>query len=205
MTWDQAKRDLWEFLQNAFAAQSAANVTPGEPTQIQAGVDASVGTSITGALSNHVHDVETAAPSVDVALGGTTDEGSGSALMRADARLKLSGVGASPGDTLVWDGSAWVPGPGAAGASWTELEIDLGSTPVYDFTFTITDAAITSSSVKVVVSSSGKTATGRADGDWLFDSAVFSANPGTGSATVYALFYPGPVVGKRWIQYLVTT
>ena len=105
-----------------------------------------------------------------------------------------------------WGSPTSLVGPtGAAGAgmTWTEAEIDFGSTPVYDATFTITDAAITSSAKKVIVNPCGKAATGRTADDWQWDGAVFAANPGTGSATVYATFSPGPIVGKRKIQYSV--
>lgn len=89
------------------------------------------------------------------------------------------------------------------GYTVTEVEIDFGSSPVYDATFTITDAAITSSSVKVVVSACGKAATGRTADDWQWDGGTFAANPGTGSATCYATFHPGPIVGKRMLQYSI--
>jgi hypothetical protein len=90
----------------------------------------------------------------------------------------------------------------SGGASWTEAEIDFGAAPVYSASFTITDAAITSTS-KVQVLPCGKAATGRTADDWAWDGATMAANPGTGSATCYAVFVPGPVVGKRKIQYSV--
>lgn len=98
-----------------------------------------------------------------------------------------------------------VPGGGSSppsSATWTELEVDFGSTPLFDTSFTITDASISASS-KVIVVPSGKPATGRTADDWQWDGAVFAANPGSGSATCYALFSPGPIVGKRYIQYQV--
>lgn len=89
------------------------------------------------------------------------------------------------------------------GGTWTEVEIDFGSTPVYDATFTITDAAITSSAVKMVLVPCGKAATGRTADDWQWDGGTFVANPGTGSATCYATFSPGPIVGPRKLQYQI--
>ncbi len=86
--------------------------------------------------------------------------------------------------------------------TWTELEVNFGTTPVYDAQFTITDAAISNTS-KVIVVPSGKTATGRADGDWQWDGATFAAKAGSGSAICYAVFHPGPIVGRRYIQYQV--
>lgn len=131
---------------------------------------------------------------------------------RSADRVKLDGI--EPGATndqtgaeLVASidaqlgGTAWRAG--GAGASWTEAEIDFGSAPVYSASFTITDAAITSSAVKLQVLPCAKAATGRTADDWEWDGATFAANPGTGSATCYALFTPGPIVGRRRIQYSI--
>jgi len=92
---------------------------------------------------------------------------------------------------------------GGAGASWTEAEVDFGTKPRRDLTFTLTDASISSTS-KVIIVESGKIATGRvASGDAAWDSVSFSALPGTGSAQVYATANPGPIVGRRKFQYTV--
>lgn len=95
-----------------------------------------------------------------------------------------------------------VSASGGGGGSVTEVEVDFGSTPRYDATFTITDAAISSTS-KVVISESGKVATSRVAGDSQWDSILCSSLPATGSATVYARAQPGPVVGRRILQYSV--
>ncbi len=89
-------------------------------------------------------------------------------------------------------------------AAWTEYEIDFGSTPVYDATFTVVDAAV-SATTEVAVVQSGATATSRAAGDALFDSVAYAAVPAAGQFTLYALATPGPVVGKRKILYQVGT
>ncbi len=91
---------------------------------------------------------------------------------------------------------------GGGGASWTEVEVDFGSDPAYEASFTIADASITASS-KVQVLPCGKAATGRTADDWQWDGATFAANPGSGSATCYAVFTPGPIVGRRKVQYSV--
>lgn len=88
-------------------------------------------------------------------------------------------------------------------STWTEVDIDFGTTPVYDATFTITNAAITSSAVKMILVPSGKAATGRTADDWQWDGGTFVANPGAGSATCYATFSPGPIVGRRKLQYQI--
>lgn len=87
------------------------------------------------------------------------------------------------------------------GASITEVEIDLGSTPKKSFNLTVTDAAISPTS-KVIVSASGNAATGRGLDDWEWDCADFAAKPAAGSMTLYARF-TGHVSGKRKINYMV--
>lgn len=100
-------------------------------------------------------------------------------------------------------GSAWVSLGGSTGsAAWTEAEVDFGSTPTWDATFTITDAGV-SATTEVAVVQSGATATGRTAGDALWDSVAYAALPASGSFTLYALASPGPVVGKRKILYQV--
>jgi hypothetical protein len=88
------------------------------------------------------------------------------------------------------------------GATWTEAEVDFGSKPVYTASFTITDAGISAAS-KVQVLPCGKAATGRTADDWAWDGATFAALPASGSATCYAVFSPGPIVGRRKVQYSV--
>lgn len=91
---------------------------------------------------------------------------------------------------------------GGGGSTWTRLEVNLGSQPRSDFKFQITDALIGSSS-KVVVVPDGMPATGRGTDDWQWDTAVFAANPSTGSCTVTCRF-DGRVKGLRNILYQVT-
>ena len=120
--WDKKTADLiYEQFQALAGAMEAVQGTPsGDPVEIGANNVPDTGVSGNFASSGHVHGVETAAPTVNVQLGGTSDEGSGNALMRADARLVLDSTGASPGDVLEWDGSAWVPTSGGGGGStWT--------------------------------------------------------------------------------------
>lgn len=88
------------------------------------------------------------------------------------------------------------------GASITEVEIDLGSTPKKSFHLTVTDPAISPTS-KVMVSASGTAATGRGLDDWEWDSADFAAKPAAGYMTLYARF-TGHVSGKRKINYMVS-
>jgi hypothetical protein len=86
---------------------------------------------------------------------------------------------------------------------WTETEIDFGTTPQWAMTFTVTDANCTSSALHVAVVQSSNTATGRTAGDVEWDQLLLAALPGTGSFVVTAMAFPGPVVGKRKIQYQI--
>jgi hypothetical protein len=108
-----------------------------------------------------------------------------------------------PGGTSTFlraDGSFAAP---TASIAFTEVEIDFGSSvPVFDKQFTITDAGASLTS-KIIVMPSGKVATGRVGDDWGWDSLMLAALPGTGNFVVTALAVPGPIKGKRTIQYTI--
>ncbi len=95
------------------------------------------------------------------------------------------------------------PGGGGGGGTWTEVEVDFGTTPRYDASFTVVDAGVSGAS-KVVVLPSGKAATGRTADDWQWDGLALAALPGAGSFTLYAVALPGPVVGPRLVQYQIS-
>lgn len=142
-------------------------------------------------------------------LGGDITTAGKALLDDADAAAQLTTLGVSAfAQTLLDDPDAATArttlGITAGSAAWTETEIDFGSTGVYDATFTIVDASVTALT-EVAVVQSGATATGRADGDALWDSIAYAAVPAAGSFTLYALATPGPVVGKRKILYQVGT
>ena len=128
---------------------------------------------------------------------GHAIEDEGSALTQR-ATLNFTGAGVTVSDVA---GKTTVEVAGGGG-SWTEIEIDFGPLPVYGAEFTITDAAINAAS-KVQVLPCAKPATARTADDWAWDGAAFAANPGAGSATCYAHFLPGPIVGPRTVQYSV--
>ena len=128
---------------------------------------------------------------------GHAIEDEGSALTQR-ATLNFTGSGVTVSDVA---GKTTVEVAGGGG-SWTEIEIDFGPLPVYGAEFTITDAAINVAS-KVQVLPCAKPATARTADDWAWDGAAFAANPGAGSATCYAHFLPGPIVGPRKVQYSV--
>lgn len=94
-------------------------------------------------------------------------------------------------------------GGGSTPIAITEIEIDFGTKPVPSKSFTITDAAVSATS-KISIVPSAKTATGRVNTDDMeWDGLNLAAVAGTGSFTVYAVANPGPVVGKRVINYIV--
>ena len=89
-----------------------------------------------------------------------------------------------------------------AGSARTRVEIDFGTSPVWEKTFTITDAAVTALS-NVSVNASSKTATGRVGNDALWDGLFLATTPAAGSFELSALAVPGPVVGRRVVQYQI--
>lgn len=93
---------------------------------------------------------------------------------------------------------------GGGGSTWTEAEIDFGAVPAYDGQFTVSDGSVSGAS-KIIVLPSGKAATGRTADDGQWDGLILSATPGTGNFTLFAMAMPGPVVGKRTIQYSVAS
>lgn len=112
---------------------------------------------------------------------------------------------AEPGEdglTIVGPAGPQGPAGGGGGGTWTEIEVDFGTTPVADKLFSVSDGTVSSTS-KVIIMESGKAATGRIAGDAEWDSITAAALPATGSFTIYALARPGPVVGKRKLHYTV--
>lgn len=90
---------------------------------------------------------------------------------------------------------------GGGSATLTEVEIDFGTKPVNNKTFTIIDGAVTNTK-KVIVIPSPNNATGQLGNDWEVDGATFSAKANTGDITLYvnAQF---SISGKRKIYYQI--
>jgi len=109
----------------------------------------------------------------------------------SDATFSVEGAAA-------WDADHIIEGL----PSVVEVEVDFGTKPRWDKNFTITDASISVAS-KVIAVQSGKTATGRLPGDAQWDAINCAVLPGVGQATLFCTASPGPVVGKRIIQYEV--
>ena len=90
---------------------------------------------------------------------------------------------------------------GGGSATLIEAEIDFGTIPVNNKTFTITNGAITNTQ-KVVAFPSPNDATGQVGNDWEVDGAVFSAKANTGNITLY-VNAPFSMNGKRKIYYQI--
>jgi hypothetical protein len=130
------------------------------------------------------------------AQGPPGSGGSSTAFIYLEADMGEDGPQGPPGAT-------GPQGPaGGGGGTVTEVEVDFGTKPVKDATFTITDGTVSATS-KVQISESGKAAASRASGDAQWDSIHCAALPGTGQFVVYCLAFPGPVVGKRKLHYTV--
>lgn len=93
-----------------------------------------------------------------------------------------------------------IPAAESAASSITQVEIDLGTTPVYSKSITVT-AASCEPAFNVLVSPSADPATGRGSDDNLWDGLILSAAAGTGEFTLHVIAVPGPVSGKRLINY----
>lgn len=200
--WDEQKRrDLYEFLRRAFSSLSALNVTAPDPVEIQAGVSADPGASLGPANALHVHPVDTAAPSVNVSYNAAPDEGSGTSLMRADARLRLAD-GSASGDVLVWNGSDWVSTPGSSLQSVRQTEIDFGATPVAEASFTVADSTVTALS-QIIGSVAYEAPTGKDLDELEMDGIDLKFGPGVGQLTIYARGMDGYVADKFKINYIV--
>lgn len=84
-----------------------------------------------------------------------------------------------------------------------EIEVNFGTMPVWDATFTITDATVISSS-RVIAWISGNPNSAGSLGEALWDVIGFSCVAGTGSFTLFASALPGPVSGLRKVYYGVS-
>lgn len=103
--------------------------------------------------------------------------------LTARTKINFTGAGVTATDSGV---VTTVTIPGAAGASWTTVEANLGSSATWRGTFTITDASISSTSKVIVLQAPGPyTGKGTRADEAEMDQITCIAFPGTGSATVY--------------------
>lgn len=91
---------------------------------------------------------------------------------------------------------------GGGSASITQIEIDFGVSPTRTKTFSITDASVSSTS-NLVITQSGKAATGRQADENEMDPILFSGTPGSGQFILIANALTGPVTGKYKVNYMV--
>ena len=130
-------------------------------------------TSVSGAWPNQAVNFSGVLP---VANGG-----SGTATPSLVAGTNVTITGTWPNQTVNASGG------GGGGGSATTIEVDLGSTPVFRGTFTITDAAISAAS-KVLAWQAPGPYTGkgsRADEAEMAPVQIIAVEPGAGSAIVY--------------------
>lgn len=83
-----------------------------------------------------------------------------------------------------------------------QTEVDFGATPVYDATFTVTDANVSTSS-RIVPSLAGDTPTGKDADELEFDDIFMYATPGTGQFSLYCRGNEGYLADKYKIDYVV--
>jgi hypothetical protein len=86
--------------------------------------------------------------------------------------------------------------------TWTETEINFGTTPTFNVNTTVTDASV-GPTKKIVVIPSGNPGTSRVGNDYEWDVIAFSAVPGTGNFVLSALA-SFACVGRRKVFYQVS-
>ena len=103
--------------------------------------------------------------------------------------------------TKVADRQLLTPPGGGGTPTLTEVEIDFGSKPLNNKTFTIIDASVTNTN-KIMIIPSPNNATGQIENDWEDDGATFSAKANNGDITLY-VNSSFSMNGKRKIYYQI--
>ena len=116
----------------------------------------------------------------------------------AEGVVPLSGGGTS--NFLRADGT-WSAPPSGGTSTLIEVEVDFGTQPVNNKTFTIIDGSVVNTN-KIIFTPSPNTATGQQGNDWEVDSATFSAKANIGSITLY-VNSPFVISGKRKLYYQI--
>lgn len=173
-----------------------------EPAPIVPGTPGAAGTPGVAGLQifMQAEDVDTEPAPIVPGINGTS--GTNGTAGATGPAVFLEAEPGEDGLTIVGPQGIQGPSGGGGGGTVTEAEIDFGTKPVFDALFSIVDGTVGATN-KIVVSESGKPATGRVAGDAQWDSILMAANPATGSFSLFCRAQPGPVVGKRKIQYSV--
>ena len=124
-------------------------------------------------------------------LGGL--KGTGAAILCTGTQ-KMNGWGS--------DGTMACAADQTGAVTMTEVEIDVGTTPLDSFNVSVTDATVSASS-KILVTASSNAATDKTADEAEMDTLLCSALPASGSFTVYCIAVPGPVTDKFKIFYTV--
>ena len=104
------------------------------------------------------------------------------------------------GTNLSMSGTTLNATGGGGSGTWTEANLNFGSTPTYGGQFTISDGTITGTE-KIVVTASGTAPVDLTSDEFEMDGLLLAAVAGVGEITVYAVVYPGPITGIRKILY----
>jgi hypothetical protein len=122
--------------------------------------------------------------------------------IKLDRTSGLGVVFADPTAALGIATKQYVDAHSGSSAAMAEAEIDFGAAALRSRKFTITDAAVTAAS-RLVVTQSGKAATGRSADENEWDQLHLRAVPAAGSFTLHAACLTGRVSGKFKVSYLI--
>lgn len=108
-------------------------------------------------------------------------------------------LSSTTGTFLRWTGTLWAS---MSTLTATQVEIDVGTTPVPDFDAVVTDAAASTGS-KVFATVSWDAPTGKDADDVSMDTYVVNADAGAGSITFRIAAHEGWLEGTYKIDYLI--
>lgn len=91
----------------------------------------------------------------------------------------------------------------SGGATVSQVEVDVGSTPLFEQTFTITDASVISPAHKITGQVSGDTPTGKMSDEVEMDSYEILFTAGTGNFSMTLRGLEGYISDKFKIDYIV--
>lgn len=110
-------------------------------------------------------------------------------------------TGTPDGTKFLRDDSVWAS-PGASSTNIKQTEVDFGTTPVSEASFTITDADVAAGS-QIVGTVAYEAPTGKDLDELDMDSFDLKFAPGAGQFTVYVTCLTGYVADKIKLNYLI--